>query len=97
MENRLPLNPPLRPPGTGWCACRVRLRLEAEVLQLDALEAAAAATAVAGAATPSLTGVRPLRVVHCYGHGGSGLTLAHGTAQDAAALVLELLAGDTLT
>ncbi len=27
------------------------------------------------------------RVVHCYGHGGAGVTLAHGCAQDVVALV----------
>lgn len=30
-----------------------------------------------------------LKVVHCYGHGGSGLTLAWGTAGDAVQLALK--------
>jgi D-amino-acid oxidase len=45
----------------------------------------------------SLVGLRPFRrevrlervgeVVHCYGHGGAGITLAWGCAADVAALV----------
>eukprot|EP00775_Hariotina_reticulata_P012186 gene12186-12323_t len=72
---------------------RVRLRLEGEELSLAALEAAAEA---AGADLGVLrcsgsTRVQGLRVVHNYGHGGSGLTLAWGTAGDAVQLILQML------
>lgn len=67
---------------------RVRLRLEGEVLSATALQAAADAAGV----ELGLSGrVEELRVVHNYGHGGSGLTLAWGTAGDAVQLALHML------
>jgi hypothetical protein len=36
-------------------------------------------------------GKSKLPVVHCYGHGGAGLTLAWGCAADSAALVQQAL------
>jgi len=72
---------------------RVRLRLESEELSPAAL--AAAAEAAGGDVEPfSRAGsgrLQGLRVVHNYGHGGSGLTLAWGTAGDAVQLVLQML------
>jgi D-amino-acid oxidase len=41
-------------------------------------------------ARPEVRLERVGRVVHCYGHGGAGVTLAWGCAQDVAALVDEL-------
>lgn len=32
-------------------------------------------------------GGKSVRVIHCYGHGGSGITLAYGCAIDVANLV----------
>jgi hypothetical protein len=71
----------------------VRLRLEAEVLSQGALTAA---TEAAGVEVQGLLGsgrLEQLRVVHNYGHGGSGLTLAWGTAGDAVQLALSMLQG----
>lgn len=92
-------------PQVGLRPGRVRLRLELE--QLDqaelqaAAEAAAAAAAQAGGGQEAEAACPPrqgrgklsdgLRVVHCYGHGGSGLTLAWGTAGDAVQLALKAL------
>jgi hypothetical protein len=81
----------------------VRLRLETEVLDQADLQAAAEAAAAAAATTSgelqegeALQQGRGklsdgLKVVHCYGHGGSGLTLAWGTAGDAVQLAVEAL------
>lgn len=73
--------------------CRVRLRLEAEVISQLALAAAADAAGVEAAGLPGSGRLEDLRVVHNYGHGGSGLTLAWGTAGDAVQLALSLLQG----
>lgn len=80
---------------------RVRLRLELEHLDQAELQAAAEAAAAAAQAGQESEAVPPrqgrgklsdgLRVVHCYGHGGSGLTLAWGTAGDAVQLALKSL------
>jgi hypothetical protein len=81
---------------------RVRLRLELEHLDQAELQAAAeAAAAAAQSGGQESEAVPPrqgrgklsdgLRVVHCYGHGGSGLTLAWGTAGDAVQLALKAL------
>lgn len=84
---------------------RVRLRLEMEQLgaaELQELaEAAAAAEGTEGTAQAGEQQVVAqqgrgklsdgLKVVHCYGHGGSGLTLAWGTAGDAVQLALKAL------
>jgi hypothetical protein len=74
-------------------SCRVRLRLEAEVISQLALAAAAEAAGVEAAGLPGSGRLEELRVVHNYGHGGSGLTLAWGTAGDAVQLTLSLLQG----
>lgn len=86
---------------------RVRLRLELEHLDQAELQAAAEAAAAAaaqagegGQQAEAAAGLPRqgrgklsdgLRVVHCYGHGGSGLTLAWGTAGDAVQLALKAL------
>lgn len=80
---------------------RVRLRLETEVLDQADLQAAAEAAGAAAASGELAEGEAPqqgrgklsdgLKVVHCYGHGGSGLTLAWGTAGDAVQLAVEAL------
>ncbi|WIA40322.1 hypothetical protein OEZ86_013690 [Tetradesmus obliquus] len=73
---------------------RVRLRLEAEVMSPLALAAAAEAAGVEpGSSTPGSGRLEELRLVHNYGHGGSGLTLAWGTAGDAVQLALSMLQG----
>jgi D-amino-acid oxidase len=85
---------------------RLRLESE-HLAQAELQEAAAVAAGAAAAGGGELqAGVdnamphvqqgreRPtdgVRVVHCYGHGGSGLTLAWGTAGDAVQLAVEAL------
>lgn len=77
------------------------MRLELEQLDQAGLqEAAEAAAAAQGKAVQEPMRQGPgrladgLKVVHCYGHGGSGLTLAWGTAGDAVQLALEALSTD---
>jgi D-amino-acid oxidase len=43
-------------------------------------------------ARPAVRVEREGRVVHCYGHGGAGVTLAHGCAEDVVGLVREAVA-----
>jgi hypothetical protein len=65
------------------------------VISQVALTAAAEAAGVEIANTPGCGRLEELRVVHNYGHGGSGLTLAWGTAGDAVQLALSMLQGGT--
>jgi len=72
---------------------RVRLRLELEEFDHAALTAAAEAAGSEGNPLQQGRGrlSDALKVVHCYGHGGSGLTLAWGTAGDAVQMCLKAL------
>lgn len=85
---------------------RVKLRLEAETLGCEALlkgaegEAADGISRSAGCQESServgqggcgSVKMQSLKVVHNYGHGGSGMTLAWGTAGDAVKLALQML------
>ena len=66
---------------------RTRLRLEADALA--GLEGYPAATAAAGAGRGP--GASSLPVIHNYGHGGAGLTLAWGCAGDVVRLLAQRL------
>lgn len=84
---------------------RVRLRLELETLSHSELQQAAEIAIEAAGSNLPMTGenagvghtgcvsrrLPDLKVVHNYGHGGSGLTLAWGTAGDAVQLALQAL------
>jgi glycine/D-amino acid oxidase-like deaminating enzyme len=81
---------------------RVRLRLELEELNQAGLQEAAEAAAAAqerAVEEPMRQGrgrvADGLKIVHCYGHGGSGLTLAWGTAGDAVQLALKALSTES--
>ena len=70
--------------GDGWSrlelvlvACVSRSRLEREIHSLGGIK------------TPSDPACNAFDVVHCYGHGGAGMSIAWGCAGDVARLAVE--------